>query len=362
MVIHRAHKIALDLTPEQEAYFRKCAGISRLAYNWALAEWNRQYEAGEKPTKFGLQKQFNAIKREQFPFVTEISATVPIVAIAELGDAFNRFFKGQNKRPKFKYKGKSRDTFKLDYRAIAPEGKTFYIERLGRVKAFEELRFDGKILITTFSREANRWFVSITIELEGLPEPKGGEGIVGVDVGIKTLATLSTGETFENPKALNKELEKLQKLSRDVSRKVKGSANRKKAVEKLARHHARIANIRKYNLHAMTTEITQRFDEINIEDLNVAGMVKNRRLARSISDASFGEIRRQLTYKAESANVIVNEVDRFYPSSKTCSCCGIVKKKLTLAERLFKCDTCGFEIDRDLNAAINLKNWNPTEK
>ena len=183
--------------------------------------------------------------------------------------------------------------------------------------------------------------------------PKGGA--VGVDLGVKNLATLSDGTVIPNPRALNTGLRALRKAQRALSRKVKGSARREKAKERVARLHARVADVRADAINKATTMIASNYSVVCVEDLNVAGMVKNRCLARSMSDAALGEFRRQIEYKTARSGAVLCVVDRWFPSSKTCSNCGVVKAKLSLSERTFNCDACGLTIDRDLNAAINIK-------
>jgi putative transposase len=222
----------------------------------------------------------------------------------------------------------------------------------------ETLRFAGKIMSATISRVADRWFVSIAVETQDdshLPKAEN-QGVVGVDLGVKALATLSTGETIPGPKPHKALLGRRQRLSRSLSRKQKGSANRHKAKAKLARLHARIAAIRSDALHKFTTDLTRRFHTIGIEDLNVRGMMKNRHLARSIADMGFFEFRRQLAYKAAMRGGQVVVADRFYASSKTCSACGHKLDDLPLSVREWTCPSCGTVHDRDVNAAVNLKN------
>lgn len=221
----------------------------------------------------------------------------------------------------------------------------------------ESLRFTGKILSATISRVADRWFVSIAVDTSDNPHlPKAeNQGVVGVDLGVSALATLSTGEPpIPGPKPHKALLNRLRRLSRSLSRKQKGSRNRAKARTKLARLHARIANIRQDALHKLTTDLTRRFHTIGIEDLNVRGMVRNRHLARSIADMGFFEFRRQLEYKAAMRGGLVVVADRFFPSSKTCSACGSVQDAMPLSVRQWICPDCGAHHDRDVNAARNL--------
>ena len=233
------------------------------------------------------------------------------------------------------------------------------LPRIGRVHCLENIaeRVDGaRVLRMTVSRRAGRWYAALTVEREDKPVtqvPKGGA--VGVDLGVKNLATLSDGTVIPNPRALNTRLQALRKAQQALSRKTKGSARRRKAQERIARLHARVANVRADAINKATTMIARTYSVVCIEDLNVAGMMKNRRLARSVSDASLGEFRRQLDYKTARTGAQLHVIDRWYPSSKTCSACGAVKAKLSLSERVYTCDGCGLVMDRDLNAAVNIK-------
>ncbi|KWR74410.1 RNA-guided endonuclease InsQ/TnpB family protein, partial [Cupriavidus sp. IDO] len=230
------------------------------------------------------------------------------------------------------------------------------IPNLGWVRMRETLRFAGKSMSATVSRVADRWFVSIAVDTPDrshLPQAEN-QGAVGVDLGVSALATLSTGEAIPGPKAHKVLLDRLRRLSRSLSCKQKGSANRRKAKAKLAKLHARIAAIRSDALHKLTTDLTRRFHTIGIEDLNVRGMVKHRHLARAIADMSFFELRRQLEYKAGMRGGELVVAERFYASSKTCSTCGHTLGILALAVREWTCPACGTIHDRDINAAVNL--------
>jgi putative transposase len=359
-----SHKIRLDPNNKQATYLAKAAGTARFAYNWALAEWQTQYVAWKednsqpKPSQFSLRKQLNAIKREQFPWMLEVTKNAPQMAIIQLGTAFKNFFAGRAKYPQFKKKGKSRDSFTLTNDQFTIDACRIRIPNLGLVRMREALRFSGKILSATISRTADQWFASITVDTDSshLP-PAENQGVVGVDLGVSALATLSTREVVAGAKPHKALLSRLQRLSRSLSRKVKGSANRTKAKAKLATLHARIANIRKDSLHQLTTDLTRRFHTIGIEDLNVSGMVKNRHLSRAISDMGFFEFRRQLEYKAEMRGAVVVVADRFFASSKTCSACDEKVEKLPLSVRQWDCPTCGASHDRDVNAANVLANY-----
>ncbi len=360
-----AHKIALDLNNSQASYCQKAAGTARFSYNWALAEWNTQYQACKldatkpKPSQVALRRQLNAVKRKQFPWMLEVTKNAPQMAIIQLGEAFKHFFAGRSKYPQFKKKGKSRDSFTLTNDQFSVKASRIRIPNLGWVRMRESLRFNGKIISATISRTANRWYASISVETEDkshLPQAEN-QGVVGVDLGVKALATLSTGETITGAKPLKRLMAKLKRLSRSLSKKVKGSTNRHKAKQKIARLHARIAFIRQNTLHQLTSHLTSRFHTIGIEDLNVKGMVKNRKLSRAISDMGFFEFRRQLEYKAQMRGGLVVVANRWYPSSKTCSVCGDVQASLPLSVREWQCPNCQTHHDRDNNAAINLANY-----
>lgn len=357
-----AHRIALEPNKVQATSLARAAGTARFAYNWALAEWQRQYEACKtmpmlpKPNEAALRRQLNAIKREQFPWMLAVSKNAPQMAIMQLGRAFQNFFAGRARYPTFRRKGRD-DRFTLTNDQFRVEDRRIRIPRLGWIRMREALRFAGRIVSAAVSRTADRWYVSITVDTAHLHLPPAeNQGAVGVDLGVTRLATLSTGETFIGPKALGTLLDRLRRLSRSLSRKVKGSRNRVKAKLKLARLHARITHLRREGLHQLTTSLTRRFHTIGIEDLNVKGMLSNRHLARAIADMGFGELRRQLEYKTAWRGGQVVIVDRWYPSSKTCSSCGARLAQLELAVRHWTCPECAVLHDRDVNAAINLRN------
>src|SRR5690606_36901514 len=254
--------------------------------------------------------------------------------IIQLGDAFKTFFAGRARYPQFRKKG-AHDRFTLTNDQFSIDGCRIRIPNLGWVRMRESLRFAGKIMSATISRVADKWFVAITVDTPDsshLP-PAENQGAVGVDLVVAALATLSTGDAIDGPKPHKALLGRLKRLSRSLSRKQKGSTNRKKAKGKLAKLHARIAAIRTDALHQLTTNLTRRFHTIGIEDLNVRGMVQNRHLARSIADMGFFEFRRQLEYKTAMRGGQVVVADRFYPSSKTCSACGHRLEALPLVVR-----------------------------
>ena len=363
-MIVRVHKIRLDPTPEQAKYFARACGVARFAYNWALAEWTRQHKEGGKPNEAALRKQLNSIKAVEFPWMAEVTKCAPQVAIKNVGLAFDHFFRrvklGKKPGyPRFKRKG-IRDSFRADNgpvnassHAVQVVGRTVKLPRCGVVRMREELRFAGRVLGATVSRMADGWYVALSVETEERLKAAEDRGAVGVDLGIKTLATFSDGGGAPALKPHRAEHKRIVRLSRSLSRKQKGSANRAKAKAKLARLHLRIANVRKDAVHKLTTNLATNYSTIGIEDLNVSGMLKNGKLARAIADAGFFEFRRQLEYKAAMTGAQVIVVDRFYPSSKTCSACGAIHA-ITLGERVIECG-CGLKMDRDLNAAINIR-------
>jgi putative transposase len=286
----------------------------------------------------------------------DVTKNAPQMAIIQLGEAFKNFFAHRARYPRFRRKGVD-DRFTLTNDQFRVDGKRIHIPTLGPVRMREALRFTGRIVSATVSRRADRWHVSITVDAtEASSPPAENQGEVGIDLGVSVLATLSTGEQWPGPKALRSLLDRLRRLSRSLSRKVKGSRNRDRAKRRLARLHARIANMRCDSLHKLTTGVTRRFHTIGIEDLNVRGMLANPRLARAIADMGFHELRRQLSYKAAWRGGHVVVVDRWYPSSKTCSCCGHRLQELVLGTRSWTCPACGVRHDRDVNAAVNLKN------
>jgi putative transposase len=352
-----SHRIALDPTVKQRIYFAKAAGTARFAWNWALAEWERQYKAGLKPNAFELKKQFNAIKGDEFSWVYEVLKEAAEVPFYNLQKAYERFFKKTSKHPRFKRKGR-RDSFYVANNYLSTDGFKVKIPKLGWVRMHQELRFQGKIMGATVSREADRWFIAIQVDVGEAYRRQPADKVVnstGVDLGILHAATRSNGEVFDAPKPLKRHLKRLRRLSRRLSRKKKGSNNRRKAGRRVAKLHQHISNIRKDWTHKTTTHIIAKTKLVCLEDLNVRGMTQNRSLARAIADLGFYEFRRQLEYKAPLYGHRVAVVDRWAPTSKTCSACGHKKESMALSERVFHCESCGLRLDRDVNAAKNIR-------
>jgi len=363
-----AHKIALDPTAAQRNYFARAAGTARFAFNWALGEWRKQYQAGGKPSEVSLRRQLNSFKRSEYPWMCDVSKYVVEEAIIDLGTAFRAFFEKRGRYPRFKRKddrasfcaASGAGTFRTD-------GERIKLPVIGWIRTVEHrtgkqarrcgkhgVRFSGPLKRATVSCEAGRWFVSVMVDTNDVQPVQQPEAAVGVDLGVSALATLSTGEVVEGPKSHKAALKQLRRSNKTLARRRRGSANFRKAKRRLARVHARIANVRKDATHKLTTRLTKTYRAIGIEDLNVRGMAANHCLARSIMDGGFFELRRQLEYKAKLYGSRIVVAGRFYPSSKTCSCCGVIKETLALSQRVFTCDDCGFEADRDVNAALNL--------
>ena len=353
--MYLSHKIAIQPNNRQATYFKQACGTARFAYNWGLAEWKRQYEAGEKPTWQKLDAELNRIKHSEFPWMRDVTIQATQNSLMNLGAAFQNFFAGRARYPKFKRKFQH-DSFKLSNIAFKLDGSRICIRKLGWVRMREALRFTGKLISCTISRRADKWFASIVVDTEPVLKPAENQGAVGIDLGLTTFATLSNGQKIAAPKPLAKLLPKLKRVQRAFSRKQKGSKNREKARIKLARLHLRIWNVRQDFLHKLTSNLTRRYNTICVEDLNVKGMLRNKKLARAISDVGWHEFRRQLEYKSAMRGNNLVFADRFFASSKLCSQCGHKMEQMSLSVRQWKCPCCGAEHDRDVNAAINLRN------
>ena len=352
----KAHKIRLHPTPEQAVYFAKAAGTARFVWNWALAEWKRHYEAGEKPTAFKLKKQFNAIRREQFPWTWEVTKNASDQPFLDLGKAFTAFFEGKARHPCFKSKKRSKPSFYLANDQFELGDHRIWIPKLGWVNMAENLRFKGKVTGARITNTADWWFVSLTVELlDELPEPR--KAAVGIDVGLNRLATLSTAEEYENQAFLKAALGKLRQANKRLHRRKPGSKNREKARRQVARLHYRLTCLRDDVLHKLTTRVASCYGIVGIEDLNLKGLLKNRHLARSFSDAALGKLLTLLTGKVEQRGGQVIKVGRFFPSSKTCHWCGWKWEDMQLSDRIFLCQNpnCAYHLfpqDRDHNAAL----------
>lgn len=348
-----SHKIRIYPNPEQEQFLKKSCGVARFAYNWGLAEWQNQYKNGEKPNHLSLKKQFNSVKKQEFPFVCEVSKCCAETAFVNLGRAYKNFFDRRSKYPSFKKKG-VHDSFGLDNLKFHVNGDHIKLSKMQPMRMAESLRFEGKIMSGTVSRVADKWYISIAVDVKkDLTLPKTGK-FVGVDLGVKDIAITSDGSKFANPRWIQKSEKKLKRLQRELARRQRASKRRERTRLRLAIQHNKVSNQRKDWLHKITTYLVRRYDVIALEDLNVRGMVKNHNLAKAITNVSFGEFNRQIDYKAQMHGKQIYRVDRFFPSSKTCSVCGCIQEKMPLKIREWTCPDCGTHHDRDINAATNL--------
>ena len=377
-MVRQAYRFALDPTPAQERALRSHAGAARFAWNWALARCRERY-AAERRWYSGaeLHKLWNGAKKADpaLSWWDQNSKCAYQESFRDLDRALRDFTKsrrGERKGrrlgfPRFKRKGRCRDSFRLTGAVRCGRG-TVTLPRLGAVKTCESTRKlarrlengTARILSATVSRTAQRWHVSFTVEVDRVVPPRHARPgtAIGIDLGVKSLITgvddAGRVITVPGPKPLRAGLRRLRRASRAHARKEPGSAGRRKAAARLARLHARVANLRADALHKATSTLAARYETVVAEDLNVAGMTRNRRLARAISDQGFGTARRMLSYKTAWQGGTLALAGRWYPSSKKCSACGTAKAKLGLSERTYRCDACGLVLDRDVNAARNL--------
>jgi putative transposase len=372
----KAHKIRLHPTDEQKVYFAKAAGTARFVWNWALAEWNQQYQVyaaikqgracpfpreappSKSPSALALKKQFNEIRRAEFAFTWEVTKNACDQPFLDLAKAFAAFFKGNAKRPRFKARKKSRPSFYLANDQFELGDHRIWIPKLGWVNMAEKLRFSGKITGARITRAADWWFISIVVEIQDASVEKKPKS-VGLDVGLNRLATLSTGEGFENQKFLKTALKKLRQAQKHLSRSKKGSKNRERARRKVARIYYRISCLRDDILHKLTTKLASEYGLIGIEAIHIKGLMQNRRLARSFSDAALSRLISLLTSKVTAQGGMIVRVDRFFPSTQTCHSCSWRWLDITLSDRMFVCQNpaCtlfGATQDRDENAAKSI--------
>jgi putative transposase len=375
----QAYRYALNPTPRQEQRLRSHAGASRFAWNWGLDRCQERYAAeGKWYSAADLHRMWNVAKKVSpaLSWWGENSKCVYQEAFRDLERALREFIKskkGERKGrrlgyPKIKKRGKCRDSFRFSSGTMRCERSAVTLPRLGTITTHESTRklargleaATARILSATVSRTAQRWYVSFQVEVQRtIPAQHARPGsAIGVDLGVTRLLT-GVGDRGEviavpGPKAFRSSLRRLRRTSRAHSRKAKGSANRRKATARLARVHVRVASRRADALHKATTELASRYQTVVIEDLNITGMLANRRLARAVADQGFYVARRMLAYKTTWNGGQLIVADRWYPSSKMCSRCGWRKPSLTLNERVFCCKACGLVLDRDVNAAINL--------
>jgi len=387
----RGFKTRLDLNNKQATVCAKNAGTARFAWNQTLAYIKDCEKRHEDVNKYGRNLRNWMVKnvKKNNKWMYEASKCSAANAVLNLGTAYNNYYSLQKKHnfkkgkylkhkdgtykldkdgnkiwrqdglPQFKKKGVN-DSFTLDCEnPLKIDGKFITLPKIGKVKCFEILP-QVEVKSVTISKRADMWFISFHYE-KNVQHTVKQQDTVGIDVGIKTLATLSDGKIFENKKPYQKAIKKIKHLQREVSRRFVQNAenqsnNYKKSKKRLARQHYRVSCVRSDTIHNITTYITRNYKAICIEDLNVRGMSKNHKLASAILDGGFFEFKRQILYKAEMYGCNVLVANTFYPSSKTCSECGSVKHNLKLSDRTYVCEECGCVIDRDVNASVNLKN------
>lgn len=382
----QAYRFALDPTPKQQRALASHCGAARFAFNWGLALVKDRMDARQAGDEAGvpwtlprLRREWNLAKSDVAPWWEENSKEAYSSGLDSLARAFKNYWDSSNGRrkgprvgfPRFKKRGRTPDTCRFTTGAIRVEPDRHHVTlpRLGKVRTHESTRKlarrveqrTARIRSATISRRANRWFVSFSVELQReVPATNGKTSIVGVDVGVRYLAVTAgpglVAQLEENPRALSQNLRVLARAQRAVARRKPGSKGREESRRQVARVHARITNIRCDALHKLTSRLARSHGTVVVEQLNVAGMLRNRHLARSIADASFGQIRRMLTYKTNWYGSHLHLADRWFASTMTCSACSLVNAKLGLAERTFRCAGCGMVMDRDENAARSLAN------
>ena len=348
-MISRAHKIKLKPNKAQSIMLAKTAGTARYAYNWGLAKWNELYENGERCSGYSLMSMW---KDERPVWATEVGAACLQRPFMHLEGAFKAFFQGMRKHPTFHKKG-LRDGFYVPNTHVKVRGKRIRLPKCGEIRMTESLRYqDAKLVSVSVKHQADGWYAVLKVALEDTPRTDS-DTFVGVDVGCTNLAVASDGTTCESPARL-KDLERqLKRRQRLLAHKQKGSRNRAKARNLVAKTWQRIDNIKQDTVHKFTACIAKNHGTVCIETLDVKGMKEgeNKYVRKGLQQSCMSEIHRQLRYKCN--NFI--EVDKWYPSSKTCSNCGHLNAELTLGDRTYLCPSCGTAINRDLNAALNLR-------
>lgn len=355
--IHKSYKYRIYPTKEQETFLLKHFGSVRFVYNYFLAQRIQQYQQIGKSDNYYTQAKYltELKKQEEYSWLKEINSQTLQSALSNLETAYVNFFSGRNKFPRFKKKTHKNSfcvpqSVKMENRkVIIPK-----LKKLGGIKLVEHRPLQGKILFATFSKTpTNKYFVSITVEQDyNSKQPTKKE--IGIDLGIKDLIITSNGNKFKNHKFISKYSKKLKRAQQHLSRKQKGSNRYEKQRLKVALIHEKIHNCRLDNLHKISHKLIMENDVVYMENLNVKGMLRNHKLARSISDCSWSELKRQLHYKGVWDDTYIHEIFRFYPSSKACSNCGHIMDKIPLDVRQWTCPNCKTHHDRDINAAINI--------
>ena len=348
-------KYRLYPTEEQKVLLEKHFGCTRLLYNLGLECRTMAYSGNRKNLNFfALSKQLGELK-EAYPFFKEVNSQSLQMSLRNLENAYTNFFNGKSKFPNFKTK-RSKQSFQCPQNACIEKDKLYIPKFREGIKIILHRPIKGIIKTTTISRTpTNKYFVSLVGESKDkVPEKKTKSKMVGLDLGIKSFIATSDGETFDNPKYLHESSAKLKWLQRQFSRKKKGSNRSKRFKFRIAKQHEKIANQRKDFLHKISDSITKKYDTIAIENLNINGMLKNHKLARSISDSGWGMFVQFLKYKAEWQGCNILQIGTFEPSSKTCSNCGYINSELELKDRKWTCPNCLTVLDRDKNAAQNI--------
>ena len=362
-------KVRLYPSEIQEKKLWQSVGTARFIYNWTLSKQEENYKNGGKFISDGiLRKELTKLKKNELNWLNEVSNNVAKQAVKDACNAYKRFFNKLSDKPRFKSRKNSKKSFYNDnIKLKVKENRLVNIEKVGWIKTNEQLPIGVKYSSPRISYDNKYWYISVGIEKEQIKEDLTDVSL-GIDLGLKNLAICSDGTVFKNINKSNvvRKIEKrLKRLQRQVSRKYEQNKKGKEYVKtkniikfekQIQQVHRRLANIRNNYLHKTTTSIVKTKPyRVVIEDLNVKGMMKNKHLSKAIASQKFFEFKTKLMSKCKQNNIELRIVDRFYPSSKTCSQCGKVKKDLKLSDRIYKCD-CGFTIDRDLNASINLKN------
>lgn len=389
-----AKKIRLKPTPEQEIVFRKSAGVARWAYNYFLSENDRVWqeylangETGVKSVSEGAVRKYinHVLKKTTHTWLKEVGSNVMKQAVKDANTAFQSYFKGNAEKPKYKSKHKNKISFYVNYESLSRKNGGFHGEKIGFVRTSEplpKLKKGEKYSNPHISFDGKYWYLSVGYEVPETKSELTGESI-GIDLGVKDLAICSNGKTYQNinkshevrrlEKVLKREQRKLSRMrDKNISgyktdgnkrfplyiRPLQECRNFQKQKKTIKLLYRKLVNIRNNYLHQTTAEIVKtKPSRIVMETLNVKGMMKNKHLAKAIQKQKFYEFKRQIAYKCQRYGIMLVEVPTFYPSSKTCSCCGNVKKDLKLSDRVYRCNHCGLAIDRDFNASLNLANY-----
>ncbi len=355
-IMYKTHKIVLNPNNKQRSWFSQQCGYVRFAYNQALADFKRGLDNDEFLSAVKLNERFNIAKKEYDWTKSQDQVAANKSIFVNLATAIKNWVDKRARFPRFKKRG-CRQSYTTNNQSVKVNGKKIRLPKIGWVQMFEALRFEGKIMKVTISRTAHRWFVSITVDTEDTEAVANlaTHPVIGIDVGINSLSTLSDGTKYDNPRPLKRYERKLAREARRLSKRTNGSKNWIKQKWKVARIHYRIACIRNDAHHKAATDIVNNTSAIGIETLKIKNMLKNRKLAKALSDSALGGFLQKLKTKA-ARGIPVTEASQFYASSKTCSCCGHKKDSLVLSERTYHCSQCDVSIDRDVNAAINLRN------